>query len=311
MKILLISSYIFGYMDLAVEEMKRQGHEVEVLYYESDPLQFQYQNLWHKTTSGISKLVGLNAKKKAREKALRQYLKEQKFDYTLVIHGQYLNTATHIFLKSISQKYVAYFFDSLAKMPDQKKIAHYFDTVFSYEPEDCENENYTFITNFIPTEKLRSTTYKHTVFNISAYDHRWSKLNRLAQYLAQNNIDFKFKLYSTKHNSLPHFEITPRKMALPEIEDQIKTTKIMVDIQRKDQKGLSFRPFEALGNHKKLITDNPEIKKYDFYKPENILIIDIQNIQIPENFLSFPYQAISPDIYQQYTLTTWVQKILA
>ena len=45
MKILLISSYIFGYMDFAVEEMKRQGHEVEVLYYEDAPLKFEYNNI--------------------------------------------------------------------------------------------------------------------------------------------------------------------------------------------------------------------------------------------------------------------------
>lgn len=311
MKVLLISSYIFGYMDFAVEEMKRQGHEVEVLYYEDAPLKFEYNNIFHKISAGIGKLFGENAKKKAREEALKKRFRGKSFDYTLIIHGQYLNQETHVFLKSISKKYVTYFFDSLTKMPEQRKLAHYFDEVFSYEPEDCKSESYTFIPNFIATDKLRSDSHKHQIFNISAYDHRWNKLNRLAEYLHQHKIDFKFIIFSKKRKSFKLFSVTTAKLPISEIEDYIRDCKIMVDIQRKDQKGLSFRPFEALGNHKKLITNNPEIKKYDFYNENNILVINPEDIHIPKEFLASNYQEVPADIYKKYTVETWVKTILS
>lgn len=298
-------------MDFAVEEMKRQGHEVEVLYYEDAPLKFEYKNIFHKISAGIGKLFGENAKKKAREKALKKIFREKAFDYTLIIHGQYLNQETHVFIKSISKKYVAYLFDSLTKMPEQKKIAHHFDKVFSYEPEDCKTEDYTFITNFIATDQLRSETHKFLIFNISAYDHRWPKLNRLAEYLHQHKIDFKFILFSKKRKSFKLFSVTTTKLPISEIEDYIRDCKIMVDMQRKDQKGLSFRPFEALGNHKKLITNNPEIKKYDFYNENNILVIDPENIQIPSEFLNSSYQEVPVKVYNKYTIETWVKTILS
>lgn len=76
MKILLISSYIFGYMDFAVEEMKRQGHEVEVIYFENHTLKFEYKNIFHKASAGIGKVFGENAKKNARETSLKSELKK-------------------------------------------------------------------------------------------------------------------------------------------------------------------------------------------------------------------------------------------
>ena len=309
MKILLISSYIFGYMDFAVEEMKLQGHEVDVLYYENDPLQFQYNNILHKATSGIGKLVGKNAKKNAREKALKTFLKDKTYDFTLMIHGQYLNDATHQFLKSISKRYVAYFFDSLTKMPDQKKIAHHFDKVFSYEPMDCKSEGYDFITNFIPSTDFKSDHYSYDIFNIGGIDSRFHHTQALAAYLKQHHITFKFMLFN--ETEYTHFEKVKTKMTVEQVLPFIKDCKIMLDMQRENQNGLTFRVFEALGNDKKLITTNQEIKNYDFYNPQNIYLLDLKNLQIPKEFLEQKYQPISEEIVHKYTVSSWVKKIMA
>lgn len=311
MKILLISSYIFGYMDFAVEEMKRQGHEVEVFYFEDESLDFQYKSIVHKACCGISKLMGNNAKKNYREKALKFKLKNESFDFTLMIHGQYLNDETHQFLKSITKKYVAYFFDSLTKMPEQKKIAHHFDKVFSYEPEDCEKYGYEFITNFIPSTALKSQESDFKVFNISTQDHRFSLLRKIAEYFNEKQIQYHFMLYSKKGKEIQNFEISSRKIDFQTIANHIKNATCLLDIQRKDQKGLSFRPYEAIGNHKKLITTNPEIQSYDFYHPNNILVIDPEKIKIPKDFLETDYQALPQEIYEKYTLRNWVKKILS
>lgn len=311
MKILLISSYIFGYMDFAVEEMKRQGHEVEVFYFENESLDFQYKSIIHKARGGISKLMGNNAKKNYREKSLKSKLKNECFDFTLMIHGQYLNDETHQFLKSITKKYVAYFFDSLTKMPEQKKIIHHFDKVFSYEPQDCERYGFEFITNFIPSTDFKSDIKDFSVFNISTKDHRLPILKNLVKYFEKNNINFLFVLYTKKIKTLPSFEISPKKLDFNEIGKYLKEAACLIDIQRNDQKGLSFRPYEALGNNKKLITTNEDIQNYDFYDPNNILIIDSENIQIPREFLETDYKPLSKEVYEKYTLRNWVKKILS
>ena len=308
MKILLISSYIFGYMDIAVAEMRRQGHEVTVFYYEEPPLKFSYQNKWDQTKAGVQKLLGKNAKKEARETALKTQLKDKKFDFTLLIHGQYLNHETHIFLKSISERYVAYFFDSLAKMPEQKKIEKYFDTVFSFEPDDCKEFGYQFITNFIPAQNFKSEKFDYCVFNIGGRDERFSETQKLAAYLDEKEISHRFVLFDK--SKTPGFEQIEQKLTVFDVLPMIQKSKIMLDMQRYEQKGLTFRVFEALGNDKKILTTNTDIVRYDFYSPKNILIFNPDDIHIPKEFLKEPYQPINVDIIQKYTVENWVHKIL-
>jgi hypothetical protein len=89
-----------------------------------------------------------------------------------------------------------------------------------------------------------------------------------------------------------------------------QNTKIILDIQHDNQVGLSFRPYEAMGLRKKLITTNHFIKEYDFYNPNNIFILDKDINDIPDSFLNSPYEEISEEIYNKYKLENWVKSIL-
>lgn len=310
MKVLIISSYIFGYMDFAVKEMKRQGHEVNILYYDKPPFVYAYKNTAHKVFSGVKKIFGSNEKKNFRYDYLNKNLSNEKFDKTLIIHGQYLEERAHIFLKSISREYIAFFFDSLKKMPRQRNVINYFDKIYSYEPVDCEYNNFLFLTNFIPVEAYRSKEFKYYVFNISSLDHRLETLKNVAKYLKEKNISFHFRLVNNRLKSLENFTICPKRIDVKSIYPLFKDAKILVDINRDDQRGLSFRPFEALGNEKKLITNNPEIRNYDFYNPQNIFVFDENNIQIPDEFFQTEYISVPVEIYEKYSLRTWVKKVL-
>lgn len=83
----------------------------------------------------------------------------------------------------------------------------------------------------------------------------------------------------------------------------------MIDIQRDDQIGLSFRVFEALGYRKKLITTNIDIVNYDFYNPQNILVLDPNNIEIPKSFVESPYEDVPDHILAPYRIDNWVKKV--
>lgn len=297
-------------MDFAVEEMKRQGHEVEVYYYDKPPFEFRYKNLGHKTLSGISKIFGSNERKNHRTNFLKNQLKNKRFDKTLVVHGQYLDDKAHTFLKSISGDYIAFFFDSLTKMPRQRNIVQFFDKIYSYEPIDCQNEGFKFLTNFIPTENFRSSKFKYTVFNISSLDHRLEHFKNIAAYLKKKNVSFEFYLVNKELKSLENFTLYSKRIDVDKIFPLIKDAKIILDINRNDQSGLSFRPFEALGNEKKLITNNKSILDYEFYNPLNICVVDESNIEIPNDFFDSDYQLVPADVYEKYSLKTWVKNIL-
>ena len=73
---------------------------------------------------------------------------------------------------------------------------------------------------------------------------------------------------------------------------------------------MSFRPFEAIGLKKKLITNNIEIKNYDFYDPQNIFVIeDIENISISKDFFESEYKELPKEIVEKYFIKNWIETI--
>ncbi len=98
-------------------------------------------------------------------------------------------------------------------------------------------------------------------------------------------------------------------MKLDTVIEKMKEAEILIDLVRQNQTGLSFRIFEAMALHKKIITNNTTIKDYDFYNENNILVIDNENITIPETFLNSEYQPLSEELYQKYTLDNFTKTV--
>ncbi|MCM4166750.1 hypothetical protein KCTC52924_01601 [Arenibacter antarcticus] len=311
MKILLISNHIMGYMEVPRQELENMGHDVHILYYCKWPLKFKYKSFGQRLISFLRKINGNSIKKKHREDTIKEFTSTKVYDKILVTHPQNLNSKTHKYLKSITKDYIVYLFDGLKKMPIQEHYIHFFDEVFSYEPADCKKHNLKFITNFIPTERFRNSDSKRNLFNISSKDVRYPKLRKLAEYCHHNNIPTRFILFSKKPLKTALFQVISCKINIQQIDQHLKHVTTFVDIQRPEQNGLSFRVFEAMGNEKKLITNNSHIKQYPFYNPTNIHVIDFNNLHIPEEFLATPYQKTEWNLYQKYTAKNWVQDILS
>ncbi|WP_228453698.1 hypothetical protein [Chryseobacterium manosquense] len=77
------------------------------------------------------------------------------------------------------------------------------------------------------------------------------------------------------------------------------------------QVGLSFRFFEGLYYRKKIITDNLMVKKYDFYHPDNIFVIENGNNAAILEFLKRPYQELPEHIVKKYSFSEWIFRMLS
>jgi hypothetical protein len=90
----------------------------------------------------------------------------------------------------------------------------------------------------------------------------------------------------------------------------ILKSKCIVDIVQQDQKGLTLRPLESIFFKKKLLTDYMDIATYDFYNPQNIFIVGIDNWENIHSFLSTPYLPIEREIIDSYDVNRWVRNFL-
>ncbi|MCC4211111.1 hypothetical protein [Leeuwenhoekiella parthenopeia] len=312
MKVLLVSSYIFGYIEHLKPAFTAQNIDAEFLYLGKPPLDFKYKSKAHHLWAFLKKAVGINTKMQFRHKAIYDFVRGKKYDQILVIHPQYLPHKTHILLRSITNRYVTFLFDSMAKMPRQKPVLKHFDTVFSYEKRDCKQYGFEFITNFIPVSSSNNYSPLDTTldfFNICSLDSRFKNLEAIAKALEEKNLNYEFLVFSKKSKNSSYIKFISKKLEGASVRQKLSQTRGLVDIQRADQQGLSFRVFESLGYRKKLITTNADVVNYDFYNENNILIVDPKNVEIPIHFIESDYVDIPSAVLQKYETSGWISKI--
>jgi hypothetical protein len=197
-----------------------------------------------------------------------------------------------------------------------------FDEIYSFDKTDIakygfkETTNYNYITT---KPVVRQFENAPDVIYIASFDERMTYLANFASYLKQRNYTFNFiisgkkaTLFNLKKRFSNQFDpLIFRRKRINQIEllEIYAQSKVILDLTRENQVGLSFRAFEAMGLEKKLITDNVFIKEYAFYNPNNICVIDKNNFQIPKDFLDLPYEKLDEAIYNEYTLENWIKRI--
>lgn len=308
-KITLIYPFSYGYIDFLVEELKSYP-EVIVTDIKTDLIKYSYPNLPTKIWNGITKLFGKNIKKEYFNNQILNKINEKQ-DIIFVIRPDLLELSLLKKLKENTNNFIAYYYDSCEKYPKQIEIASYFDEVYSYEKKDIEKYHFIETSNFIYDDVLENDEIIYDIFNISSYDTRIDEIDQLSTLLHEAGMKIYFVLFYFEKLVYKNLHSVTEYLSLQETKKLIAQSKAMIDIQRKDQKGLSFRTFESLGYRKKLITTNEQVQSFDFYHPNNILVIDTKNINIDEinRFLELPYKEISKDILDRYHLKNFTKKI--
>lgn len=118
----------------------------------------------------------------------------------------------------------------------------------------------------------------------------------------------KLKNPELKKAHINEFNYTPLNSDM--MDDVISESRCILDSAQEGQTGLTIRTLEAIGAKKKLITTNPNIKSYDFYREENIYIYD-GKFDFDSAFFKLPFKELPDDIYNKYSLSNWLKKLLS
>lgn len=309
-RIAIISTRSFGYIDFLAEKLNATEN-VDLVYINIDSIPFSYKNRISRIRDGFRKLFSLpNLKDINRTEFIKKGLAGKgSFDTILVIRPDKISKSALMYLRENTSKLVCYLFDGIENFKDQKKILHYFDLVYSYDKKDVANNNFIFLTNYIYDFKIDTKTISNLAFNVSSYDERFPFLEKLANHFKNINLPFRFIVKKEKPFNHDLIEISPVYLSLQEVKDILAESFALVDIQKPNQSGLSFRVFEALGYRKKLITNNQDVANYEFYNPNNIFIIAENNYQIPGDFFETPYAEIAPEILAKYYIDNWILEV--
>lgn len=314
MRITLISLDNWGFNNHIAISLKQMGHNVHHINF--NKYEFNYPNILYRVYNSVLKtFFKQNLKTKYYGKRIIENLKEinEIQDLILVIKGDFIDPKSVLELKKYGKKTVAYFNDNTYRCPKIIRVIPNFDEVFSFEKEDCQKYNLKFATNWIynSPSPVTEKPFEYQVFNIISKDRRVHLLSKIADNLKANNISHKIFVYDKKYRKkTSSIEFITNHVSLSEIKEYINRSQVLLDVNRKGQNGLTFRVFESIGLQKKLITTNADIVNYDFYNPNNILVIDEKNPEIPVSFFEKEYEKIPDDIFHKYSLEGWIENVI-
>lgn len=312
-RITLIAPNSFGYLHYLISTLQKDEN-VYVTHINFSEFKYNYSSKFEKLKNGFNKtFFNKNVKDSYRSKCILDGLSgKEKQDFIIVIRPDKIELQTLLKLKTLTKKLFAFYFDAIAKFPDKKALIPIFDKVYSYEIDDVDTYNLEFITNYIyDFDHSKQQYFDNKVFNISSYDERFKTLKNIAAYLKQQHISYNIIVRKELVFNDDLITIVPEYLPLNEVKKHILNSEILLDIQKDSQKGLSFRVFEALGYNKKLLTTNKDVVNYNFYNPNNILVIDADTIDIPASFFNTPYEKIDKDILFPYTLEGWIKQVFS
>lgn len=99
------------------------------------------------------------------------------------------------------------------------------------------------------------------------------------------------------------------KISAAQMCEIYKKSTCILDAPQAGQTGLTMRTLEALGARRKLVTTNSDIRKYDFYREENILVYEGE-LDLNAPFFTHEYQALPDAVYGRYSLRSWLRQML-
>jgi len=193
----------------------------------------------------------------------------------------------------------------------------------SFDKDDCEywreygmvysHFYYDYYTGTLADLRAKQEKFKvNNDIYFCAYDkNRLNKIIELGQSFEKLGLRSNLIVVRTPHK---HYDrryepyLTELRLPYTQLAEGIYRSKAVLDIVESGQRGITLRPMEAIFFRKKLITNNPNVKAYDFYRPENIFILGEQPIERLPVFLNLPYVEIPKEIVTQYTAEAWLDR---
>ena len=184
---------------------------------------------------------------------------------------------------------------------DLKKIQQLGYELSTFDPKDAERYNIKFANQYFryPSEDIPEEPTSDCFF-CGLAKNRIHELQALKELLETNALTCNFIIPETAKEGISYAEYLK----------QLSLSRCVIDINQSNQTGLTRRPLEALFYNKKLITNNADIRRHNFYNPKNIFIFGIDSTEFLKEFVKSPVDKIPEQIRQQYDINTWIDQYL-
>lgn len=182
--------------------------------------------------------------------------------------------------------------------------------VWSYHKEDCKKYHLRYNSQFYigGYKKKSETVVAQDVYFVGADKDRTPLLVQMKDEFEKYGLKYKYILTrckGIKESSIKYSDPISSDKNL----ENIYESKAVIDIVDKEQfSGFTLRPFETMVARKKLITNNPMVKKLKFYCTENVFIWGEDSDKDLVRFINSPINEIYAEKVQFYEFNNWIKR---
>lgn len=329
-RVLFIAPRFFGYEREIADEIAAAGFTVD--YYDERPSAAASVKVALRL---FPELVGTLAKRYANRVIAETA--ERSYEVVFMIKGEGFSAPSVAALRKAhpSARFVFYTFDSLSNIRNVLRKLPLFDKAYSFDRFDCAKQPklhhlplfYSRRIARVAARAARDQTPRDIdlMFIGSLHSDRYSVVARIvaaARAAVPDVTVYSFWFYQSRWVFAARklldrrFRFTPLSIVRWRALDKDSTdallvrAKALVDVEHLGQTGLTMRTVESVGLRTKLITTNADVVNYALFHPANILVVDRSSPVVPISFLTTPYQTLSPEVYERYSLRAWVAEIL-
>jgi hypothetical protein len=322
--ILLFSPQFFGYGLEVASKMRDMGASVD--YYDERP----GNDFWTKAIIRVNKSL-LRRKIETYYTDIINKLADDRYDFVVFLNPEAISRNNLELLRKGQPKatFIMYMWDSLRNKKYTIDILPFFDRKFSFDKADCTNVGYGlhfrplfFLDGYRDVENIPQKMAIDLFFVGTVHSDRYALLMALRKageklgkkiefymFFQSKILFYRMKAFNKSFRRAQQKDFKFIPMAKDKLLEKLSSSKIILDIQHPSQQGLTMRTIEMIGARKKMITTNSEIIQYDFYHPNNILVIDRQDIEIDPDFFDSPYVELERELYQKYSIEGWLEDL--
>jgi len=313
--ILFVAPRFYNFENNLKEEMEHQNYNVDLISYSygSHRLPWKKEKLRRKIAAESSSVI--------------QLININHYDILFVIKGELLDKEiiNSFKNKNPSAITIIYLWDSLDNVPFDIDYVNCFDFKYSFDQVECNNyRNHNlqhkplFYTNDFEMSNNSQLKYDFSMVG-GMQDKRIKVLKQFVKLLPEYKYKIRLRTEITLNipfNIIKFGICTYFNYALYKNLDRkavaalLNASKAILDFTGSRQSGLSIRTIETLAAGRKLITTNPEVKKYDFYNANNIYVLeDLEPKKIKE-FMERKFEPVNKNTIIKYSIENFVSTIL-
>ncbi len=319
---LFIAPRFFGYEEVIAEALRDKGANVDFI------LDRPFESAFMKAMARFFRWAIIGAADEYCRNKLNGF-DQKEYGLVFVISGQTLSKKTLDAwrTKYSEAKFLLYMWDSFKNRRWAKDTLCFFDQSFTFDESDALENSINFRPLFFSPGFELNVEQKDLLYDISfigtAHSDRFQVISEINDklpraiksywylFLQAKWVFWVYKLINKGFRNAKLEDFKFRPMPKEDVYEVFLKSKVLLDMESPKQEGLTMRTIEALGSRKKLLTTNPSVKKYDFYSPSNICVINREAPVVPMSFFVEPYVEVPENIYKKYSLEGWLNELLS